>query len=264
MEHGWLNPVRRTPSLANPRLRATSLPPYSRQTTPTSVHHALLQVDLQEDDAFHHDEAIRAFPFYRLTDAQKEVYRLLSATDTSDWTALGKAWHTIEADESAQVSLVAKASAPPLANSFSPKRTPANGTDGDLAAADFKEISLDDRPLNAASPNIQQDPAKVSCSFRLSLLSSHSFLFFQQAFGMAYRAWEEEVQLWAKMQKEKIQRFEAIDWIRSGLLAWRLCKPLEAQSLLEEAAKSSTSLASTAAWKELIEMFARSSGCCCS
>ena len=62
--------------------------------------------------------------------------------------------------------------------------------------------------------------------------------------------------MWAKMQREKIQRFEAIDWIRSGLLAWRLCKPLEAQTLLEEAAKNANVVASTAAWKELIEMYA--------
>lgn len=72
---------------------------------------------------------------------------------------------------------------------------------------------------------------------------------------MAYRAWEEEVQMWAKMQKEKIQRFETIDWISSGLLAWRLCKPLEAQTLLEEAAKGASAPASIAAWKELIEMY---------
>ena len=57
------------------------LPPYSRQTAPSEVHHPLLQVDLQEDEAFHNDGALRAFPFYRLNDVQKEVYRLLSATD---------------------------------------------------------------------------------------------------------------------------------------------------------------------------------------
>lgn len=72
---------------------------------------------------------------------------------------------------------------------------------------------------------------------------------------MAYRAWEEEVQMWAKMQKEKIERFESIDWIRSGMLAWRLCKPREGQTLLEEAAKGADVTASIAAWKELIEMY---------
>ena len=160
MDNGWLNPVRRTPSLAIPRLRAATLPPYSRQTAPSEVHHALLQVDLQEDEAFHHDEAIRAFPFYRLNDAQKEVYRLLSATDPSDWNVLSKAWHTIEAEESVHVSSVAKASAMPLMSSMSPKHN-ANGIDGstELAAADFKEISLDDRP--ASLPAVQQDPSKV-------------------------------------------------------------------------------------------------------
>ena len=61
--------------------------------------------------------------------------------------------------------------------------------------------------------------------------------------------------MWAKMQKEKIQRFESNDWIRSGLLAWRLCKPLEAQTLLEEAAKGPNMPASLVAWKELIEMY---------
>lgn len=166
IDHGWLNPVRRTPSLATPRLRsATLLPPYSRQTSPSEIHHALLQVDLQEDDTFHNDGAIRAFPFYRLNDAQKEVYRLLSATDPADWTTLGKAWHSIESEESSHSSSVAKASAPVLATSLSPKRHTNGAGEGSnpevpAAAAEFKEISLDDRPSPGTSAT-QQDPAKV-------------------------------------------------------------------------------------------------------
>lgn len=167
MDHGWLNPVRRTPSLAIPRARPATLPPYSRQTAPAQMHHALLQVDLQEDDAFHHDEAIRAFPFYRLTDAQKEVYRLLSATDPADWNALSKAWHAVETEESAHASALGKASAPPLTSSLSSPKRPQNGaadkgTAGELAAAaaEFKEISLDDKPMTNLPP-VQQDPAKV-------------------------------------------------------------------------------------------------------
>lgn len=174
MDHGWLNPVRRTPSLANPRLRAATLPPYSRQTAPTHVHHALLQVDLQEEDAFHHDEAIRAFPFYRLTDAQKEVYRILSATDPADWNVISKAWHSIEAEEAAHTATVAKASAIPLTSSLSSPKRPQNGSTekvngGEAGATEFKEISLDDKPPTNLPP-AQQDPSKVRAirSFLLS------------------------------------------------------------------------------------------------